>query len=344
MSRMRRTLCRLVLATGVRSSVLAPSSARLLVVNYHRLWPMSGASSRFDDGVFDTDVETFRRQMEWLKANTVVLDEEGLLQLATSDARRRGVIYSAVTFDDGYLDCTTLARPVLDEMGIRGIFFIPVEIVESRRLGWWDLAANALKRTARRSIVLDGVTYDLRGNFQGSLRCILNRFKLERADDTVMLLDKLAVACDTPLAFPEEQGAELMTWAQVRQLKAAGHAIGAHSLTHRVLATMDSAAQSLEIEGSRQALEAILGCRVTSFAYPVGGPAHINSHSVALARQAGFDLAFTFNTGMAALPIADPFQIPRESATTMELLVAKALLPGLMGLRMGLPVPTASLG
>ena len=344
MSARRLRAAQLMIAGGIHRLVSSGSASRLLVLNYHRLRPTPDAATRFDDGVFDTDVTTFRRQMEWLKANTVVLDEEGVFRLGLTDARRRGVVYSAVTFDDGYLDCMTLAKPVLDEMGIRGIFFVPVEMLELRRLGWWDLAANLLKKTARVSISVDGETYDLRGDFASALRRILNRFKLEPADKTATLLDKLAAACEVPLATQNEQGAELMTWAQVRELKAAGHAIGAHSLTHRVLATLDPAAQVREINGSRVALEAILGCRVSSFAYPVGGPAHIDHHSVMLARQAGFDQAFTFNTGTATLPIADRFQIPRESAKTMSVLQAKVLLPGVMGLHRGIPLATLSSG
>jgi hypothetical protein len=72
---------------------------------------------------------------------------------------------------------------------------------------------------------------------------------------------------------------------------------------------------------------------VLSFAYPVGGTQHINSHSVRLAQEAGYEQAFTFNTGIARLPIADRFRIPRESAHSFDVLRAKTLMPGLMGLR-----------
>ena len=70
-----------------------------------------------------------------------------------------------------------------------------------------------------------------------------------------------------------------------------------------------------------------------SLAYPVGGPKHINEHSVALAREAGYAQAFTFNTGIAALPLADRFLVPREPAHSFDLLRAKVLMPRLMGIR-----------
>ena len=313
--------------------------ARVLTLNYHRLRPVAAADwrSEFDDGVFDTDVATFRRQMQWLRQETEVLDEAGLMRLASGSVAPAKRLYSAVTFDDGYVDCARLAQPVLDSLDIRAIFFLPVEMLESRRLGWWDLAANLLKRTRQKHLVVDGQAYDLERQFDESLRAILRRFKLEPEARTACLLDKLAAACEVPLASAAEQDAELMSWDDVRGLQATGHSIGAHSLTHRVLATLDVATQAREIRDSGRQLEALLGTKVRSFAYPVGGPEHIDADSIRLAREAGYDLAFTFNTGVGALPFEDRFQVPRESARTLEILQAKAWFPGLMQLRRPLP-------
>lgn len=335
----RLAFCRAVLATGIPAFVSSFSRARLIVLNYHRLWSTVGSTTVFDDGVFDTDVETFRRQMEWLRRETVVLDEEQLLRVCSSDYVRREVIYSAVTFDDGYADCVTLARPILDSLGIRGLFFIPIEMIDSRRLGWWDLAANLLKRSVRKVISIDGRYYDLENDLFSAHRAILDRFKLDPAEKTATLLDQLAAACGVPLATLDDQSAELMTWDDICELRSAGHAIGAHSLSHRVLATLDTGEQAREICDSGRFLEAKLGCRVASFSYPVGGPAHINQHSIRLVREAGYAQAFTFKTGIASLPVKDRFQLPRESASSVEILKAKALLPGVMGLRTAPALP-----
>ena len=126
-----------------------------------------------------------------------------------------------------------------------------------------------------------------------------------------------------------------MSWDQVREMKRAGHGIGSHSMSHRVLATLDRQTQQREIGASKRELEAILASSVTSFAYPVGGPAHYNADSVELARQSGYARAFTFNTGVANIPVRDPFQVPRESANSLDELRAKASLPGVMGLVRG---------
>jgi peptidoglycan/xylan/chitin deacetylase (PgdA/CDA1 family) len=304
----------------------------LLVVNYHRIWPARGARSDFDDGVFGPDVDEFRTQMQWLTHATTILDEEGLLKLCSSGGGRRGQVYSAVTFDDAYVDCYTLARPVMERSGIRGIFFVPIETIDSRQLGWWDLAAYILKKSKEAAVSIQNDVLDLRSEFDESLRRVLRLFKLRPATETGNLLAELSKACDVPLPGKDEQSAQLMTWEQVREMRASGHGIGSHTFSHRVLATLSQPEQEHEVKASRTELAARIGGPVLSLAYPVGGPKHINEHSVRFAREAGYEQAFTFNTGVSEFPVMDRYRIPREPAHTLEELKAKVQMPGLMGL------------
>jgi peptidoglycan/xylan/chitin deacetylase (PgdA/CDA1 family) len=318
---------------GVAGLLARRQPVSLLVVNYHRLRPSVSATTAFDDGVFGPDQAEFRRQMQWLRASTVVLDEQGLLELSRQGGGQRGEVYSAVTFDDAYCDCYSLARPVLEEVGIRALFFVPIDMIDSRQLGWWDVAAYLMKRTSKRAIVVGNDILELGSGFAASLRRVLTMFKLRPVEETSSLLEELSRACDVPLPGEELQSAELMTWDQLRELKAGGHGIGSHTYSHRVLATLSPEQQEREIKSSRLELAKRIGADIRSFAYPVGGPQHINRDSVRLVREAGYEQAFTFNTGIARLPIADQFQIPRESAHSLDVLRAKTLMPGLMGLR-----------
>lgn len=329
----RLLVSRAIMATGVDRLLAAASGPALFIANYHRLHASpERPSSRFDDGVFGPDVGTFRQQVEWLKANTELLDEGGLARVLAAGEYPRGARYSAITFDDGYADCYTLARPVLEGLGARGLFFIPVEMIESRRLGWWDTASYLLKNTSNPSIDLGGNHFNVHADFRGTLSRILNLFKLEKAERTEGLLQQLSRACAVPLPDKDLQSRELMSWGQIREMKKAGHGIGSHSLSHRVLATLDRPTQEHEIRHSKEALEAIIGASVSSFAYPVGGPAHYDADSVDLVRKAGYSRAFTFNTGIARLPFRNQFQVPREAAISLPELRAKVRLPDVMGL------------
>jgi peptidoglycan/xylan/chitin deacetylase (PgdA/CDA1 family) len=321
------------MATGLPSLVSKGSNASLLVLNYHRIWAPGQQSSEFDDGVFDADFETFRRQMEWLSASTHVLDESGVLSLANRQVFPRGKLYTLVTFDDGYAECYSLVKPVLDSLGIRGIFFIPVALLEYRRLGWWDLAAYVLKKSGKLEIRVRETTFRLGRNLPVTLRHILNLFKLEKVELTEGLLKELSEACGVALPDKDRQSAELMGWDQVCKLQRAGHSIGSHAKTHRVLATLTPAEQAKEIKESRRELKSIVGADIASFAYPVGGRQHYDTRSIALVKEAGYEQAFTFNSGVSSLPITDNFQIPRESAKSFTTLKAKVLMPRFMGLR-----------
>jgi hypothetical protein len=205
-------------------------------------------------------------------------------------------------------------------------------MIESRRLGWWDAASYLLKSTSNASIALNGDQFNVHSDFRGTLARILSLFKLERAERTEGLLQQLSRACAVPLPSKDLQSRELMSWGQIREMKKTGHGIGSHSLSHRVLATLDRPTQEHEIRHSKEALEAIVGASVSSFAYPVGGPAHYDADSVELARKAGYSQVFTFNTGIARLPLRDPFQVPREAARSLPELRAKVCLPDVMGL------------
>lgn len=329
----RLQLARLLMAIRLPDFWSRGTSASLLVLNYHRIRAAGQTKTDFDDGVFDVDIGTFRRQMLWLRSATQVLDEAAIHAMAVGGVQSRDRLYSAVTFDDGYIDCFALVKPVLDELGIRAIFFIPVEILSRRRLGWWDQAAYMLKRSPRRAVSVRGEMLPLGERLQGSLKRVLDVFKLEPAERTASLLAELADACGVEPPSDARQDAELMTWDQVRLLRGAGHSIGSHAWSHRPLATLTAEEQSREIRESRSFLQETVGSSIDSFAYPVGGPLHFTETSASLVREAGYRQAFSFNTGVAGLPIADRFRIARESAKSFDLLKAKALMPGFMGLR-----------
>ena len=87
--------------------------------------------------------------------------------------------------------------------------------------------------------------------------------------------------------------------------------IGAHTLSHPILAVADAQAQRTEIEGSRQQLESLLDERIGLFAYPNGKRgSDYNDLSVDIVRRLGFDAAVSTHPGVYTKS-SDRFQIPR---------------------------------
>jgi peptidoglycan/xylan/chitin deacetylase (PgdA/CDA1 family) len=102
-----------------------------------------------------------------------------------------------------------------------------------------------------------------------------------------------------------------MTSAQVRALHAQGFAIGAHTVSHPILAETAPDEARREIEAGRTQLEQLTGAPVRLFAYPNGRPGRdFREEHAEIVRALGFDGAVTTAWGAARVD-TDRFAIPR---------------------------------
>jgi len=79
-----------------------------------------------------------------------------------------------------------------------------------------------------------------------------------------------------------------MTWDEVRSLHRRGFEVGAHTRSHADLGAVSPAEARAEVVGARLELEAQLGARVESFAYPYGGRSHVTEANRDVVKSAGF--------------------------------------------------------
>jgi peptidoglycan/xylan/chitin deacetylase (PgdA/CDA1 family) len=86
----------------------------------------------------------------------------------------------------------------------------------------------------------------------------------------------------------------IMAAPELRELAAAGWELGAHTMTHADLSTLDYDGCRKEIEDSRAALEQIAGVDVQTFAYPFG---RYGQAAIAATRDAGLLAAVTTGSG-----------------------------------------------
>lgn len=103
------------------------------------------------------------------------------------------------------------------------------------------------------------------------------------------------------------KGRRLLSADEVRQLRAAGSRIGAHTRRHVSLPTASDTQADEEIGGSRAELEATLGEPVREFAYPYG---HFQASSVELVERAGYVGAYTAEPRLVQIS-DDPLLLPR---------------------------------
>jgi peptidoglycan/xylan/chitin deacetylase (PgdA/CDA1 family) len=214
----------------------------------------------------------------------------------------------AITFDDGALDNYVHAFPVLERLGLKASFYIPVVNVEDGQAPWHDRLGFALLQSIA----------TLRGRAPGDLNALLLPFGLTEADFAAVLPTEAIELCQRGvqsakclsvsdrgrhLAQLEEalggdqvpDWAAMMSWEQIRELHAAGHEVGSHSMTHPLLP--DCAAEQLheEIAGSLARLRETVGGEVASFCYPNGS---YDARCLSEVRAAGYECAVTTRWGL----------------------------------------------
>ena len=112
-------------------------------------------------------------------------------------------------------------------------------------------------------------------------------------------------------------GRPLLSPEQVRELRATGTEIGAHTRNHPALPELTGEALATELAGSRTDLEALLGEPVKSFAYPYG---RFNERVVKATGEAGMSAACTVEGRRAGLG-GDPLTISRMEIRGTDSLV-----------------------
>jgi peptidoglycan/xylan/chitin deacetylase (PgdA/CDA1 family) len=277
----------------------------MLVLLYHRV-----ARLEHDPHELAVDPDRFAQHCDILRRRFDVVPLDSW--------QRRAARQVAITFDDGYADNAVEARDILEKAGLPATFFITVGPLGGSKEAWWDRLEQILlaSRTSATTIDLDiaGRHFwaDIR-SAQARTRAhfaLFWRLRPLREGDIDRLLSALEEQLGTVSA--DRSTHRWMTQEELRRLAATnGIEIGAHTVSHPFLPTLDADEQWSEIDGSRQTLERLIGRSPTLFSYPYGGPDAVDAVATTLVQKAGYTMACTAAGGIAA-PDSDAFRIPRN--------------------------------
>lgn len=262
----------------------AGPSARLSVLIFHRVLPLQ-------DPLFPDEMHArrFDELCGWLKQwfNLLPLDA-AVRHLKAGSLPARS---ACITFDDGYADNHHVAMPILRSHGLTAAFFIATGFLDGGRM-WndtiiesvracqspeFDLSSLGLGRHALASI----------NERRAAIGTLVNQVKYRPIQERITLTEQMARLVNTP---PPDN--LMMTSQEIKAMRLAGMQIGAHTITHPILAGLTDSEARDEIQGSKRFLEQLLEERVGLFAYPNGKPAEdYTPRSVDVVRNLDFDAA-----------------------------------------------------
>jgi peptidoglycan/xylan/chitin deacetylase (PgdA/CDA1 family) len=313
--------------TTTRLDRLARLSWRgLLVLNYHRIGRPGPAD---DPDLYSCTPEEFDHHVRLL-ADRFEVVAAGSEDWQTGGPARR----VAITVDDGYRDQMQAAE-ILAGHGLAGTFFITTGFVDEPSHAWWDEIAwltGGERADLPESRWLPG---GLAASTEPTRyrRRVNTAFKALAGDDGERFLDDLAGWTGRPRLTGELAADQWMDWAMVRELDRLGMEVGAHSVTHPVLATLGADRQHEEIAGSVRRLRAELDGTVDLFSYPVGARTSFDETTRAQLTELGVRRAFSFYGGVNAPDHSDPMDIARAGVFrdhTPEVVAAMAAVPGVL--------------
>ena len=286
-------------------SLTAPSGprARLSVLIFHRVLPEP-------DLIFPGEMHArrFTEVCGWLKSwfNVVPLDQ-AIAQLKTGTLPARA---ACITFDDGYADNLSIALPILRAQDLKATFFIATGFLNGGRM-WNDTIIEAVRGSTGPMLDLSIIglgshpiaSPDAK---RGAIESIIAQIKYLPVTERICITEDLAKA--SRVAMPDNL---MMTSEGVKAMRAAGMQIGAHTMAHPILATLDEHQVRNEVNGSKEFLEQLLGERIGLFAYPNGKPGEdYLPQTVEVVRKLGFDAAVSTAWGASGMG-DDLFQIKR---------------------------------
>lgn len=276
---------------------------RLSILIFHRVLPQP-------DSLFpgEPDAARFDQMMSWVKSwfNVMPLDH-------AVDALKAGTLPSraaAITFDDGYADNYTIAMPILQKHGLTATFFIATGFLNGGRM-WNDTVIESIRATTDSQIDLSAQKLGIHSTGstaekRNAISRIIDSIKYLPPDERKARSDSIA---DTLRIEPPDS--LMMTSAQVKELRRNGMQIGAHTVSHPILARLNTVDAHNEIAASKDELEKLLGESISLFAYPNGkhNADYLDEHAT-LVRKLGFSAAVSTNPGVANQQ-SDCFQLPR---------------------------------
>lgn len=184
----------------------------------------------------------------------------------------------SITYDDGIKTQFTVARPIMNKLGLKGTFFILTGKVEGAAKGGFigrpaqdiinetaSISTNEVNFFERASLIgftgtSEALDYHSNAGVLYETGKILEAYQL--MDEAYGKLRNGTLKNTDELVY-HNNPEDTVSWNDLRTYAAEGHEIASHTITHPRLAVMDSVNLLYELEQSRLDIEKNMGAKYT---------------------------------------------------------------------------------
>lgn len=236
-----------------------------------------------------------------------------------------------LTFDDGFRDNLTEGLPILRRHGVTATVFVVTGCISSGELPWPQRLGFMFQRSELQSFTFQPdmpgasprhVALDSAAGRHAAYLAVKEYLKPLGREQREAWLARLQR--ELGVEPPRDR---MLSWSDLRELRAAGWEIGAHTFSHPWLARIPCAEAREEMERCREELWEHLGIERPSFCFPAGS---CSEELRVLARELGFRSAFQPNPPRRVNTLAgsDPFSLGRMGLPNAPRMVLEAELDG----------------
>lgn len=209
--------------------------------------------------------------------------------------------FVAITLDDGYRDNHDHAWPVFRAHDAPFTVFMATGMIDATATAWWMTLEEVVRRNARIRAGFAAGEEHFDATTHWGKRRTYSRLSSRLCCMDMPQLDRFVrrLAADHEFDIPAMLRTEMMNWDEARTMSADPLcSIGGHTVSHPALARLSDDEALREICDGLDRIEAMIGHRPTTFAYPYGDKTAVSGRDVALAAELGFKVAVTTRRGM----------------------------------------------
>jgi peptidoglycan/xylan/chitin deacetylase (PgdA/CDA1 family) len=221
----------------------------------------------------------------------------------------------AITFDDGFENNLTVARPILNRLGIPATVYVTSRFIDENGMSWIDRIEYAMEVVSAGVLKFSWSERAVSFATAAEKIAILGDIRTHVKSAPDLDVDAFVSGIFRQLDLEEvrssrEQLDQKMTWDQVREWCADGFLVGGHSHTHAILSFLSPYQLECEIDISLKMMSEKAGIVTPHYSYPEG-LAHCYSEGVIqMLKGRGITCCPTAIDGINQ-PGADPFHLRR---------------------------------